>query len=307
MAQRLLPKLAIAGTAAGTTLFACHHLEGRRTPLDEHSCTASTIPAALTSLRTSGVAVVSNLRLAPETLRDVKSMPAAESMPTQLLKPKRQARRRGPPGANMMPADETWRLSAYGRYHRLENHLGRADVDVLERIERQIWPLVEEFFREEEKFGGGDGEGEASSAGIVDGIYRSELQLMTAVPGSGNQSWHKDNRARGLSIIVPLVDFRPDNGGTQLLLGSHEERWPLDRGGARVLDVPAGTVVAYDSRTIHRGLGNDTSEGRPALIFCYDRVESPPPGCGTLGSVATSYQGRMLDIVSGARNVLIPR
>lgn len=192
----------------------------------------------------------------------------------------------------MLPADETWRLSALGRYHRLEDHLGNADIKVLERIECQIWPLVEGFFREEEV--------------DVDDIYRSELQLMTAVPGSGNQSWHKDNRARGLSIIVPLVDFDADNGGTQLLLGSHERKWPLDR-GARVVVAPAGTVVAYDSRTIHRGLGNTTKAGRPALIFCYDRRESPPPGCGTLGSVGTSYQGRMLDILSGVRNALSPK
>eukprot|EP00578_Thalassiosira_sp_NH16_P012265 CAMPEP_0181119720 /NCGR_PEP_ID=MMETSP1071-20121207/23752_1 /TAXON_ID=35127 /ORGANISM="Thalassiosira sp., Strain NH16" /LENGTH=228 /DNA_ID=CAMNT_0023204285 /DNA_START=219 /DNA_END=905 /DNA_ORIENTATION=+ len=227
-------------------------------------------------------------------------MPAADSMPTQLLRPQRQQRRRGPPGANMMQADETWRLSALGRYHRLENHLGDTDIMVLEKIERQLWPLVEGFFREQKENG-------ESTTDNMDAIFRSELQLMTAVPGSGHQSWHRDNRSRGLSIIVPLVDFHADNGGTQLLLGSHVEKWPLGaRQGARVVHAPAGSVVAYDSRTIHRGLDNGTIEGRPALIFCYDRKVSPPPGCGTLGSVATSYQGRMLDILSGLRNTLSP-
>lgn len=241
-------------------------------------------------------------------------MPAANSMPTQLLKSQRrqpQQRRRGPPGANMMPQDEPWRLSAYGRYHCLENHLGDEDIQLLEQIEQQILPLVQGFFRE----GGGDESCNTTSKSttpttntIMDGIYRSELQLMTAVPGSGNQSWHKDNRARGLSIIVPLVDFTPENGGTQLLLGSHNNKWPVfANGGARVINAPAGSVVAYDSRTIHRGLGNETNEGRPALIFCYDRVETPPPGCGTLGSVGTSYQGRLVDILTGARNVLSPK
>jgi len=290
MAQRALPKLA---AAAGTTFIACHYLESQRTPLGDE-CNASTIPAALSNLRTSGVAIVDNLRLAQSTIRDVENMPAAESMPTQILKPQRQGqRRRGP---NAMPQDETWRLSALGRYHRLENHLGTTDLQVLEQIERQLWPLVEGFFREQT-------DSEKSDAG--DHVYRSELQLMTAVPGSGNQAWHKDNRSRGLSILVPLVDFCADNGGTQLLLGSHEEDWPLDaRQGARVVGAPAGSVVAYDSRTIHRGLGNETGEGRPALIFCYDRVASPPPGCGTLGSVGTSYRGRILDILSGARSAL---
>ena len=265
----------------------------------------------------SGVAIVDNLRLAPSIIKDVKNMPAANSMPTQILKPKRQ-QRRGPPGANMMPQDETWRLSAYGRYHCLENHLNDEDICLLEQIEQQIYPLVQGFFQqqdmEEEDSEGGGGSDESTntttkttttSSNIMGGIYRSELQLMTAVPGSGNQSWHKDNRARGLSIIVPLVDFTPENGGTQLLLGSHNNKWPLGQGGARVIQAPAGSVVAYDSRTIHRGLGNETSVGRPALIFCYDRVESPPPGCGTLGSVGTSYQGRLIDILTGVRNAVL--
>mmetsp|Transcript_14395 Transcript_14395/g.20416 ORF Transcript_14395/g.20416 Transcript_14395/m.20416 type:complete len:337 (-) Transcript_14395:141-1151(-) len=325
-ASRILPKLAVAATATGGTILTCHHFENQRRILeakssDDYGCKSSTVTGALSSLQTSGVAIVDNLRLTPTTINEVMNMPAANTIPTQLKPPKRpqQQRRRGPPGANMVPQDEPWRLSAYGRYHRLENHLGEEDIRVLEQIEQRILPLVQGFFEQEGKgqgsVGGGD-EGLESTATrttsttttnntIMDGIYRSELQLMTAVPGSGNQSWHKDNRARGLSIIVPLVDFTPDNGGTQLLLGSHDTNWPLfANGGARVIHAPAGSIVAYDSRTIHRGLGNETNEGRPALIFCYDRVESPPPGCGTLGSVGTSYQGRLIDILTGARNAV---
>jgi hypothetical protein len=263
----------------------------------------------------SGVAIVNNLRLTPTILNEVKHIPAANSMPTQMLKPKnQQQRRRGPPGSNMIPQDEPWRLSAYGRYHRLENHLGEVDIQLLEQIEEQIFPLVEGFFQQDDDGEKDDAESIsiASTAAAtvnkkttLDGIYRSELQLMTAVPGSTNQSWHKDNRSRGLSIIIPLVDFTPENGGTQLLLGSHNNTWPLTNGGARVIHAPAGSIVAYDSRTIHRGLGNETNDGRPALIFCYDRIETPPPGCGTLGSVGTSYQGRLIDILTGVRNVII--
>lgn len=185
-------------------------------------------------------------------------MPASNSMPTQIIKPKRQ-QRRGP--ANMMPKDETWRLSAYGRYHCLENHLGEEDIKLLEEIEKKIYPLVQSFFEqqdiEEEKEDSKDKtttKDSSSTNNKMEGIYRSELQLMTAVPQSGNQSWHKDNRARGLSIIIPLVDFTSDNGGTQLLLGSHNNKWPLNQGGARVIQAPAGSIVAYDSRTIHRAL-----------------------------------------------------
>ncbi|GMI30424.1 hypothetical protein TrCOL_g6880 [Triparma columacea] len=277
--------VAIIGTAsvAGGAFYFAHHLENQRQPLS--SCTAATVPAAIKCLQMSGVAVVPGLRMDPNLVRDTMAMPAAESMPIKNRKPKRR-------GVKQSKEEEDqqlmWRLSALGRYHcRDEDRFNPKDMQVLERVEEQIRPLVDEFFRVEE-------EG-------LEGVYRSELQLMTAVPGSVHQAWHKDNRGRGLSIIIPLVDFTVENGGTQLLLGSHETAWPLAQDqGAKVVVAPAGSVVAYDSRTIHRGLGNATSEGRPALIFCYDRERTPPPGCGTMGSIATGLQGRLLDVLSGA-------
>lgn len=58
---------------------------------------------------------------------------------------------------------------------------------------------------------------------------------MTALPGSTNQTWHADNTSRGLSIIIPLVDFTAANGGTQLLVGSHTKDYGLlARQGAQV-------------------------------------------------------------------------
>lgn len=278
--------LAIVATAAGAggTLYACHHLEGQRRPLDS-SCTAKTVPAAVDCLKKSGVAVVEGLRLDSDLVRDTMGMKAAASMPSKKL----PLRRRGVKVTKEQEQQESmWRLSAIGRYHcRDEEKFDAKDMEVLEKVEKQLYPVVAEFFQAEE-------EG-------LEGVYRSELQLMTAVPGSTHQAWHKDNRGRGLSIIVPLVDFTAENGGTQLLLGSHESSCPLGSDqGAKVVVAPAGSVVAYDSRTIHRGLGNDTREGRPALIFCYDRERTPPPGTGTAGSIGTGLQGRVLDIVSKA-------
>ena len=52
-ASRILPKLFVAATATGGTIFACHHLESQRRILDDKSrdgCTSSTISGALTSL-----------------------------------------------------------------------------------------------------------------------------------------------------------------------------------------------------------------------------------------------------------------
>eukprot|EP00984_Skeletonema_dohrnii_P005719 scaffold2020_cov68-Skeletonema_dohrnii-CCMP3373.AAC.2 len=52
-ASRILPKLVITATAAGGTLFACHHLENQRRILDAKSdgCVSSTLPGALSSLQ----------------------------------------------------------------------------------------------------------------------------------------------------------------------------------------------------------------------------------------------------------------
>jgi ectoine hydroxylase-related dioxygenase (phytanoyl-CoA dioxygenase family) len=125
--------------------------------------------------------------------------------------------------------------------------------------------------------------------------------VLNAVPGSHNQAWHRDNQRRGLSIIVPLVDFTPENGPTQVLLGSHlPQAWPrvAQAGGARAVVAPAGAIVAYDSRTFHRGLGNGTAAGRPAVIFCYDREGTPPPGCGPYESLADSYVAGALNLLS---------
>ena len=56
-ASRILPKLVISATAAGGTIFACHHLESQRRILDNKSdgCTSSTIPGALSSLRSKSM------------------------------------------------------------------------------------------------------------------------------------------------------------------------------------------------------------------------------------------------------------
>ena len=178
-------------------------------------------------------------------------------------------------------------MSAPGRYHQLEQTFEASDVKTFERVEKLIWPLVEAFF-EEDEIG-------------MKGIYRSEMQILNALPTSFNQTWHSDNRSRGLSIIIPLVEFNLDNGPTQLLVGSHNSSWPLvAERGAQVVQAPAGAVVAYDSRTYHRGLGNLTADGRPALIFCYDREWSPPPGySGVYGSIAHASFAWMLDMLSG--------
>ena len=294
-------RIAAATAFVGSASLTSRYLESQRRPLQPGTYGATT-SEALSSLRRSGVGVVSD-GIDQGLISAVKAAPSFMDLPTR---------------TRQKPANG-WRLSALGRFHRRDDALEASDVQVLDRVEQQFWPLVQAFFQED---------------GVsTDDIFRSEmqastdrlhyplrsrchlpffscvpttwllaaaLQVMTAVPGSTEQTWHRDNRARGLSIIVPLVDFTAENGATQMIVGSHEDAWPLvAEQGAQVVYAPAGALVAYDSRTIHRGLGNQTAEGRPALIFCYDQKTSPPPGCGVVGSVTTAYQARLLDIVSG--------
>ena len=255
-------------------------------------------------------------------------------MPTSIERRKRQAPSRAGQRTTGRPPRGDWDTSATGRYHRREETFSENDLKVFERVEQLIWPLVVEFFQEDEEYG-------------TQGIYRSELQVcapflislhlssrlcartlrvralpsvrapsthsrvvsclcllanqqvLNAVPGGTSQAWHSDNQSRGLSLIVPLVDFTAENGSTQLLLGSHNKTWPLlAQQGAQVVQAPVGAVVAYDSRTYHRGLGNETDEGRPAIIFCYDRKWSPPPGCGPYQSLVNSNLAALLNIAS---------
>lgn len=235
--------------------------------------------AAITSLDRYGVCVIDNM-LTKSLLDEVRGSDVAKTMPTS--NSTKRATRQKP--AHFSRETSEWRLSSVGRYHRREETFNEDDVKLFERVEAHIWPLVVAFF-EEDKQG--------------QGIFRSEMQILNAVPGSASQTWHSDNRSRGLSIIIPLCEFTVDNGGTQLLPGSHNKTWSLvAQQGAQVVEAPAGSIAAYDSRTYHRGLGNQTGEGRPALIFCYDRTSSPPPGCGTYGMIANASLAGMLNIVT---------
>lgn len=277
-------KLAVAlgGVVATPLAFVgAEHLEGRleRVPLQK-DCTVRTLPAALSCLRRDGVGVVEGV-VDARTLKDVRATSVYESMPEKM---KRRVHHRG------STVKDLWPSSSDGRYHRREESFDAADLEVFERLERALRPFVLAFFDEDEASG-------------TRGIYRSELQVLNACPGGTAQAWHRDNHSRGVTIIVPLVDFTVENGATQLLLGSHEpsNSWPtLTRKGAQIAVAPLHSIIAYDSRTFHRGLGNATDSGRPAIIFCYDREWSPPPGCGDIKSTSNAQEAKFINLASAA-------
>ena len=109
----------------------------------------------------------------------------------------------GMPKSAAVDQTSEWRLSSFGRFHRVR--FSENDEQAFAQLESVFRPLVDAFF-----------------AGETESVYRSEMQLLNATPThSEAQTWHKDNLARGVTVVVPLCDFSVDNGATQLLPGSH--------------------------------------------------------------------------------------
>ena len=91
---------------------------------------------------------------------------------------------------------------------------------------------------------------------------------------------------------------------------------------SRVICVPAGTALIYDSRTIHRGLANPSKASRPVLVFRYpattiiitttniimitryDYPATPPPGHTPLSTILYSCLGALLCAVGEAKLLL---
>lgn len=135
----------------------------------------------------------------------------------------------------------------------------------------------------------------ASSSGSADAWW-CDVSIVYSKPGARDQDWHCDGRhlagesradftGSGVSapyavcVFVPLVDLNQEVGFTQFWGGSHVTDGLIGFGAAaEVLRgcvdgvVDAGGFVAYDYRTMHRGMRN-TSDGttRPVLQFLYAR------------------------------------
>lgn len=142
----------------------------------------------------------------------------------------------------------------------------------------------------------------------------TQLQVVTARPGSDRQYFHVDNLRRGITLAVPLVDQDRAMGSTQLLLRTHRlVRSEKGEGADAPItpqrlalvspEVPEAGVLVYDSRTWHRGMGNTSTVDRPVLIVRLDAPATPPPGIGYLGSTVLAVLGRALAAVLDERVV----
>ena len=125
-------------------------------------------------------------------------------------------------------------------------------------------------------------------------VWRCDVSVVYSRPGAAHQDWHCDGRhlagaARAdfdgdglappyaLCVFCPLVDLNADVGFTQFWAGSHRGAELIGFGGAAevlrgTVDgiVQAGGAVAYDYRTMHRGMANvSAGTTRPVLQFLY--------------------------------------
>ena len=136
------------------------------------------------------------------------------------------------------------------------------------------------------------GSNDAGSGGGAS--WRCDVSVVYSRPGAANQDWHCDGRhlagaapadfdGDGLAppyaicVFCPLVDLNADVGFTQFWAGSHRGAELIGFGGAAevlrgTVDgiVQAGGAVAYDYRTMHRGMANvSAGTTRPVLQFLY--------------------------------------
>ena len=100
----------------------------------------------------------------------------------------------------------------------------------------------------------------------------------------GVQRWHTDGPPSSfaggpgdaLTLFIPLVDLTLENGPTEYILGSHKDEDAQAASGKRksrsqkrrnvTILAPAGSVIAFDFKLLHRGLVNTLqSEDRPML------------------------------------------
>jgi len=97
--------------------------------------------------------------------------------------------------------------------------------------------------------------------------------------GSGSdQEWHTDVGqlfeggpnlpCHCLSVFIPLVNMSDDNGPTEFSLGTHMDAEEYPHGEVSMI-CEAGTAIIFDSRVLHRGTANHTTQDRPVLYFQY--------------------------------------
>ena len=75
-----------------------------------------------------------------------------------------------------------------------------------------------------------------------------------------------------LTVFVPLVDLTPANGPTEFQLGTHIRANLVQPQRRDAAACPAGSLLMYDPRLMHRGGPNASEAERPLAYLTFSRV-----------------------------------
>ncbi|HWD26772.1 MAG TPA: phytanoyl-CoA dioxygenase family protein [Rhizomicrobium sp.] len=112
----------------------------------------------------------------------------------------------------------------------------------------------------------------------------SAAQAILIHPGEAEQALHHDDNfyrvprprsALGVSMILAVDDFTPDNGATTIVPGSHAwgapgpEQFAKAQREKRPAVMPAGSALVFPGTFIHGGGANRSAHPRLAVTFQY--------------------------------------
>jgi ectoine hydroxylase-related dioxygenase (phytanoyl-CoA dioxygenase family) len=112
----------------------------------------------------------------------------------------------------------------------------------------------------------------------------SAAQAIAIHPGESEQALHHDDSfyrvprprpALGVSMILAVDDFTPDNGATTIVPGSHlwggpsPEQFTKAQAGKRPAAMTAGSALVFPGTFIHGGGANRSDRSRLAVTFQY--------------------------------------
>ena len=119
-----------------------------------------------------------------------------------------------------------------------------------------------------------------------DGFKLELMTVITSPPGSGDQRWHQgwrylfhpDERLPPFAVVaaLPLDDVTPAMGPTEMCPGKKRRfyyGWRCEGFALPRIGTTAGTLVLFDYKLLHRGLGNADPHGRerPMVSMVFSR------------------------------------
>lgn len=112
-------------------------------------------------------------------------------------------------------------------------------------------------------------------------VLPGSIQMINAPKQmKAKQKWHRDTTYYAFSLIIPLVDMTVANGCTQILKNSqhmtitHATK-ALSEGNTANIVAKCGDLCIFDSRLVHRGTNNKSSEDRPIIIAPMSEYQMP--------------------------------